>query len=86
MAANDLKLEVYDISKEGFWVKFGEEAFYLSFEEHPWFEDATEEELMSVITYSEFHFHWPLIDGDLSLDILRHPEKYPLRARRKKPS
>jgi Protein of unknown function (DUF2442) len=57
------------------------EVYTLPFSEFPWFADATADELAAVERPSHAHLLWPALDVDLSLDSLRHPERYPLISR-----
>ena len=59
----------------------GEREFFLDFDKFPWFRKATMEELFNVELHHSEHLYWPLIDVDLDLDSIEHPEKYPLIAK-----
>jgi hypothetical protein len=59
----------------------GEEHF-LSYDEYPWFEKATVEQICEVVVSpGGYGLHWPKLDVDLSIEGLRVPEKYPLRSK-----
>lgn len=73
--------EVTNISPHGFWLLLNGEELFLPYGEFPWFQDATVRELTHVELPGTNHLYWPELDVDLSVDSIRHPEKYPLRAR-----
>jgi Protein of unknown function (DUF2442) len=72
------KPEVTNISKHGFWLLIGNEELFLTFKEFPWFENATVQAILKVELHGEDHLRWPDLDVDLTLESIRHPEKYPL--------
>jgi len=56
----------------------GEEELFLPFEEFPWFQDAPLQAILAVQRQCPEHLYWPELDVDLTLESIRHPEKYPL--------
>ena len=74
-------VEVTNISKHGLWLLAGSEELFLPFTEFPWFLDASVGKITNVEQPHPGHFHWPDLDVDLSLDIIRHPARFPLRAK-----
>jgi len=75
------KVEVQNISTFGVWLYAAGKEFFLPYERHPWFKDATVGEITNVQFLFEHHLHWPDLDVDLDIDSLQHPEKYPLVAK-----
>ncbi|NTU96601.1 MAG: DUF2442 domain-containing protein [Chlorobiaceae bacterium] len=71
-------LEVTNISPHGIWLLASGEELFLSFEEFPWFKDASVSAVLHVECPLPGHFYWPDMDVDLSLESIRHPERYPL--------
>jgi len=71
-------VEVTNVSPHGFWLLIGETERFVSFNEFPWFRDATIAELVNVKLPSSHHLYWPDLDIDLAVDSLDHPEHYPL--------
>ncbi len=71
-------LEVTNISGFGFWILWNEREYFLSYEYFPWFKDARVKDIVNVQLESASHLYWPDLDIDLSLDILEHPEMFPL--------
>jgi hypothetical protein len=73
-----LGVEVTNISEHGFWLFIGEKEYFLPFEEFPWFKEATIAEISDVAFLKNEHLFWEKLDIDLTLNIIEHPEKYPL--------
>jgi hypothetical protein len=73
--------EVTNISKYGFWMLVGEEELLLSFEQFPWFKQATVEQITHVERPTPNHLYWPSLDVDLSVDSIRRPGDFPLVSR-----
>ncbi len=73
--------EVINISKHGFWMLIDGREFFVSFDEFPWFKQATVEAILRLERPTPGHLHWPEIDVDLALDSIEHPERYPLTSR-----
>lgn len=75
-------VEVTSISANGIWLLIGEEEVFLSYEDFPWFKDASVGKILNVEEPTPGHFYWPDLDVDLGLETIRHPGRFPLRARR----
>jgi hypothetical protein len=73
--------EVTNIDRFGVWILIRDHEYFLSFEEFPWFRRATLEQVLYVESPNDEHLHWPELDVDLSLDSIRSPESFPLKAR-----
>ena len=83
LGASTSQVEIANISKHGFWIFLGDheaEAF-LGFTDFPWFERATISKILNVERPTPDHLYWPEIDVDLSVESLRHPERFPLISR-----
>src|SRR5438477_10857360 len=78
---NTSVVEVANVSPHGFWLLVGEREHFLSFNDFPWFRDATIAQLTDVRLPSPHHLYWPSLDVDLAVDALDHPDKYPLISR-----
>ena len=76
-----LAAEVTNISAHGFWILLDERELFLSFEEFPWFRDAAVDAIVHLERPRPQHLYWPLLDIDLSVGSIEHPERYPLRAK-----
>ena len=72
-------VEVTNVSQHGFWIFVGEREVYASFQDFPWFEDATIRQLTTVELPSPHHLYWPELDVDLAVDSLDHPAAIPPR-------
>ncbi|HET9950839.1 MAG TPA: DUF2442 domain-containing protein [Candidatus Eisenbacteria bacterium] len=73
--------EVTNISRNGIWVLVDEREYFLSFEEFPWFENATVKEIHAVTRPAKGRVRWRALDVDLALDSLARPADFPLVAR-----
>lgn len=71
-------VEVTSISRHGFWLYLGGRELFVDFREFPWFADAPVKHLTNVRWPSPDHLHWPVLDIDLSVESIEHPEKFPL--------
>ena len=76
--SNTLAAEITHVSKHGFWLLLGEEELLLPFAEFPWFRQATIDQLTTIEWPTPDHLYWPLLDIDLSVTSIRHPEQFPL--------
>jgi hypothetical protein len=75
-----LETEITNISGNGIWILIGEKELFMPFETFPWFRDASVINITNVETYSNGHLYWPDLDIDLTVEIIEHPERFPLIA------
>jgi len=47
----------------------------------PWFKRAPVEAILRLERPRAGHLYWPDLDIDLSVDSIKHPERYPLKAK-----
>ena len=73
-------VEVTHVSSHGVWILADDHELFMSYEEFPWFKDQPLKNILSVQEESPGHFYWPEIDIDLTVDIIKHPERFPLKA------
>ena len=73
--------EVTNISRNGLWLLLGDEELFLPFDDFPWFRTATIAALTDVEWLAADHLYWPALDVDLSVESIRHPERFPLTSR-----
>jgi len=73
------RVEVTNISANGVWIWAGGKELFMPYDDFPWFKDAPIRSILRVEEISEGHFYWPDLDVDLSVEIIEHPEKYPLK-------
>lgn len=81
LGASTSMLEVTHIDSRGLWLYVGGKEHYMSFDDFPWFADATVRDISLVERHGPDHFHWPRLDIDLTLDMIDHPENYPRKYR-----
>jgi len=77
-----LPVEVTNISRHGIWLLAGGRELFLPYQHFPWFKEQTVAAITHVEELSPGHFYWPDLDIDLSAEIIAHPEKFPLTAKR----
>jgi hypothetical protein len=53
----------------------------MPFSEFPWFKEAAIGSVLLVEEPSPGHLFWPKLDVDLSVESIRHPERFPLQAK-----
>lgn len=75
------RVEVLNVSPNGFWLLLGTEELFLSFADFPWFRDATIGQLTKVDWPSAHRLHWPELDIDLAVESIRDPAAFPLVSR-----
>ena len=73
-----LNVEVTQITPNGVWLLAKGVEYFLSYQQYPWFKNATVAQIYHVQLLYGFHLRWPDLDVDLEIDSLIHPEKYPL--------
>ncbi len=76
-----LKAEVTNVSGHCVWILVDDEELALPYSDFPWFESATIHQILNVLRPTADHLYWPDIDVDLSVDSIRHPERFPLMAK-----
>ena len=76
-----LEAEVTQIDKQGIWLLIGDKESFLSFENFPWFKNASVTGIHNVQLLNARHLRWPDLDIDLAVESIEHPEQFPLIAR-----
>ncbi len=76
----NISVEITNISKHGFWLWANNKEYFLSFEDFPWFKEQPIQKIFNIVEVSPGHFYWPQLDIDLNIEIIEHPEKFPLVA------
>ncbi|HJX11288.1 MAG TPA: DUF2442 domain-containing protein [Candidatus Binatia bacterium] len=74
-------IEVTNVSKHGFWIFLGDEELFVPFSKFPCLKDAPVSQLFNVERPQSHHLYWPELDVDLTVESIRHPEKFPLIAK-----
>ena len=70
--------DVTNINPTGFWLLADEHEYFVPFDDYPIFRNATIEQIFAVKRSGPGQYHWPLLDADIELEALDHPERYPL--------
>ena len=74
-------VEVSQISQHGILLLLADREMFLSFDDFPWFKDASVSAVLNVELPQPHHLYWPDLDIDLSVESIEHPERFPLIAR-----
>ena len=74
-------VEVTHVSSHGLWLLTDSRELFLSFEDFPWFKNASIGKIINVERPSAGHFRWPDLDVDVSRESIDDPERFPLRAK-----
>lgn len=77
LGTNISGVEVTNVSAHGFWLLVDGRELFLTFDQFPWFRDASIAAICGIEQPRPGHLHWPALDVDLTLDMIEHPEKYP---------
>lgn len=72
-------VEVTNISNNGIWLLTRGKELFMPYEDFPWFKDATVSKIFNVEEPNAGHFYWPDLDVDLTVEIIEHPERFPLK-------
>ena len=54
---------------------------FLSYQDFPWFQDVPIRQILNIQEPFSNHFYWPDLDVDLSKEIIKNPERFPLKAK-----
>ena len=71
------------MTAHGLWLLPGDEQRLMSVDDFPWFRDAPIGKPTHVAEASHGRFYWPNLDTDIGIETIRHPERFPLAARRR---
>ncbi len=72
------KIEITNISSHGIWLFSRGRELFLSYEDFPWFKEATVRKILNVKEISPDHFYWSDLDIDIGIETIEHPERFPL--------
>jgi len=78
---NTSAVEVTHVSSHGVWILADDKELFMPYDQFPWFKDQPLKKVLNVQEQSPGHFYWPEIDVDLTEEIIRHPERFPLKFR-----
>jgi hypothetical protein len=76
-----LEVEVTNISTHGVWLFAHGEELFMSYDDFPWFREVAVKSIVNVEEQSPDHFYWSDLDVDLTKEIIKHPERFPLKSR-----
>ena len=79
LGKNAEAVEITNISANGVWLLAGDKELFMSYEDFPWFKDAPVGKILNVEEPNAGHFYWPDLDVDLTVEIIEHPERFPLK-------
>jgi len=75
------ELEVTNIFSHGIWLFSSGEEFFLSYQDFPWFKEAPVGKILHVEEPRPGDYYWPGLDIDLGIETIKHPERFPLKAK-----
>jgi hypothetical protein len=73
--------EITNVSSHGLWLLSGDKEYFLSYKDFPWFKEAPIGKILNIEEPSSGHFYWPDLDVDLDIDMIEHPDRYPLKSK-----
>ena len=79
LGKNTQKIEVTNISSNGIWLWATGKELFLPYDTFPWFKDVSVKQILNVKEPNPGHFYWPDLDVDLTMEIIEHPERFPLK-------
>ena len=71
------RVEVTNVSRNGFWLLLRDEELFVAFSEFPWFAHAPIRQLTHVELPQPQHLYWPELED---VESIRNPEAFPLVA------
>jgi hypothetical protein len=74
-------IEVTNVSSHGLWLLTDGRELFLSYDDFPWFKDASIGKIINVEQPSTGHFRWPELDVDVGIESIEDPAKFPLKAK-----
>ena len=81
LGKNAQKIEVTNISSNGIWLWVEGKEVFMAYEDFPWFKEVSVRQILNVEEPNPGHFYWPDLDVDLTMEIIEHPERFPLKMR-----
>ena len=73
--------EITHISSHGVWLLTSKSELFMPYDDFPWFKDVPIGKILNIQELSPGHFYWPDLDVDVDIESIRHPERFPLKAR-----
>ncbi len=84
MHGKGISVSVENITPFGIWLYVMGKEYFLSYEDYPYFKGQPISSIQNVQLLHGYHLYWPVLDVDLEIDNLEHPEKYPLKFKPKR--
>ena len=81
LGKNAQKIEGTNISNNGIWLLAEGKEVFMTYEDFPWFKDVPIRQILNVEEPTHGHLYWPELDVDLTMEIIEHPESFPLKMR-----
>lgn len=81
LGKNTSAVEVANISGYRLWLLAHDQELFISYEDSPWFKHVPIGNILNVKEPSPGHFYWPDLEVDLTAEIIKHPERFPLKAK-----
>jgi hypothetical protein len=78
LGQNISTVEVTNISSHGIWILAGDDEMFLPYEKFPWFKDVPIKQILNLEQPFMNHFYWPDLDVDLSTEIIKNPDRFPI--------
>ncbi len=69
---------VKHIFRDGFWLLLADKEHFLSFDNFPWFKDASVSAIQNVELLNQHHLYWSQLDVDLAVESIERPSEFPL--------
>jgi len=74
-------VSIENITPHGIWLFVLDKEYFLAYEEYPYFKEQPLGSIQNVQLLHGYHLYWPDLDVDLEVDVLEHPDQYPLRSK-----
>ena len=74
-------VKVLGITPLGLRLFVENEEYFLNFIDFSWFKNAPVNEVLNVERQGLTDLSWPDLDVDLNVNRIKHPDKYPLKAK-----
>lgn len=81
MKAKSPQVTIKQINGDSLTIAIGTQTHSLPFSRYPWFAGKPEKAVRNLKVSKLGHLRWPDLDVDLSTEIIKHPERYPLKAK-----
>jgi hypothetical protein len=79
LGSNTFPVEVTHVSSHGVWLLTRNEELFMSYADFPWFKNQAIKSIFNIEEPSPNHFYWPDIDVDVTVDMIKNPEQFPLQ-------